>query len=180
MCYRKDLPGYTWDHYGQSVPMSTYLVAFVVSDFDHISEGNFSVWARHEAIKQAEYSLSIGPKILHYYEKYFGIPFPLPKIDMVALPDFAAGAMENWGLITYRWVNINLFMSKKEKDSAYYPSLFFVIVHTQLALVKFSLCAQWQHMVAEGISPSFSTEVLDGAEWSWLASWGALDALEKG
>jgi aminopeptidase N len=46
--------------------------------------------------------LSIGPKILHYYEKYFGIAFPLPKIDMVALPDFAAGAMENWGLITYR------------------------------------------------------------------------------
>ncbi|XP_021941452.1 aminopeptidase N [Zootermopsis nevadensis] len=98
----KDLPDYTWDHYGQSVPMSTYLVAFVVSDFDHMSDGNFSVWARHEAIQQAEYSLNIGPKILHYYEQYFGIPFPLPKMDMIALPDFAAGAMENWGLITYR------------------------------------------------------------------------------
>lgn len=96
------LPEYMWDHYGQSVPMSTYLVAFVVSDFGHISEGNFSVWARHEAIQQAEYSLKIGPKILHYYEKYFGIPFPLPKMDMIALPDFSAGAMENWGLITYR------------------------------------------------------------------------------
>lgn len=84
--------------------MSTYLVAFVVSDFDHMSDGNFSVWARHEAIQQAEYSLNIGPKILHYYEQYFGIPFPLPKMDMIALPDFAAGAMENWGLITYRYV----------------------------------------------------------------------------
>jgi aminopeptidase N len=82
--------------------MSTYLVAFVVSDFGHMTEGNFSVWARHEAIQQAEYSLKIGPKILHYYEKYFGIPFPLPKMDMIALPDFSAGAMENWGLITYR------------------------------------------------------------------------------
>ncbi|PSN54388.1 Aminopeptidase N [Blattella germanica] len=97
-----EMPDYIWDHYGQSVPMSTYLVAFVVSDFDSKSDGNFSVWARQEAIQQAQYSLTIGPKILHYYEKYFRIPFPLPKMDMIALPDFAAGAMENWGLITYR------------------------------------------------------------------------------
>ncbi|XP_063230213.1 aminopeptidase N-like [Bacillus rossius redtenbacheri] len=97
------LPDYEWDHYGQSVPMSTYLVAFVVSDFGHLSAGaNFSVWARQEALQQARYSLEIGPKILKYFEDYFEIKFPLPKIDMIALPDFAAGAMENWGLITYR------------------------------------------------------------------------------
>lgn len=82
--------------------MSTYLVAFAVTDFDHMTSGNFSVWARHEAINQANYSLLIGPKILKHYEKFFQIPFPLPKIDMIALPDFGAGAMENWGLITYR------------------------------------------------------------------------------
>ena len=55
-----------------------------------------------EALQQAKYSLDIGPRILKHYEKYFQIKFPLPKIDMIALPDFAAGAMENWGLITYR------------------------------------------------------------------------------
>lgn len=83
--------------------MSTYLVAFVVSDFSHISSSDrFSVWTRSEAISQAKYSLEIGPKILSYFEQYFNISFPLKKVDMVALPDFAAGAMENWGLITYR------------------------------------------------------------------------------
>ena len=98
------LPSYMWDHYERSVPMSTYLVAFIVSDFEVLKSesGNFRVWARSDAIEQARYCLKIGPKILEYYEDYFKIKFPLPKIDNVALPDFAAGAMENWGLITYR------------------------------------------------------------------------------
>jgi len=82
--------------------MSTYLVAFVVSEFSHKDNGTFSVWTRRDAIQQADYALQVGPAILKYFEQYFQIPFPLPKIDMVALPDFAAGAMENWGLITYR------------------------------------------------------------------------------
>ncbi|CAH0778351.1 unnamed protein product [Bemisia tabaci] len=104
------LPDYVWDHYQESVPMSTYLVAFVVSDFASMStneeqQGNgtrFKVWARKAALAQAHYSLEIGPRILEYFEEYFGIKYPLPKIDMIALPDFQAGAMENWGLITYR------------------------------------------------------------------------------
>ncbi|XP_024875821.1 aminopeptidase N isoform X2 [Temnothorax curvispinosus] len=98
------LDTYVWDHYERSVPMSTYLVAFIVSDFDvrKSEDGNFRVWARHDAINQSQYSLNIGPKVLRYYEDYFKIKFPLPKMDMVALPDFSAGAMENWGLITYR------------------------------------------------------------------------------
>jgi aminopeptidase N len=83
--------------------MSTYLVAFVVSEFSHKVNGSFAVWTRRDAIEQADYALQVGPSILKYFEQYFQIPFPLPKIDMVALPDFAAGAMENWGLITYRY-----------------------------------------------------------------------------
>ncbi|XP_076258211.1 suppressor of ER stress-induced death [Rhynchophorus ferrugineus] len=98
----KGLPDYVWDSYEETVKMSTYLVAFVISDFRFIKSGEFSIWARPSALSQAEYSLEIGPKVLKYYEQFFGIKYPLPKIDMVAIPDFSAGAMENWGLITYR------------------------------------------------------------------------------
>ena len=51
---------------------------------------------------QADLAADAGPFILRELEKYFNIPYPLPKTDMVALPDFKYGAMENWGLITYR------------------------------------------------------------------------------
>eukprot|EP00088_Acartia_fossae_P031208 TRINITY_DN3213_c0_g1_i1.p1 TRINITY_DN3213_c0_g1~~TRINITY_DN3213_c0_g1_i1.p1 ORF type:complete len:964 (+),score=231.16 TRINITY_DN3213_c0_g1_i1:49-2940(+) len=99
---------YVWDHYENSVKMSTYLVAFVVSQFDYREsergENNvlFRIWSRRDAVQQTEYARDIGPKILAFFEDYFKVPFPLPKQDMIAIPDFGAGAMENWGLITYR------------------------------------------------------------------------------
>ncbi|CAH2070917.1 unnamed protein product, partial [Iphiclides podalirius] len=98
----ESLKDYVWDHYAESLPMSTYLVAFAVTDFGNMSDNNFSVWARKEALPSAAYALDIGPKILKFLEDYYKIDFPLPKIDMMALPDFKAGAMENWGLLTFR------------------------------------------------------------------------------
>lgn len=89
--FREDMPGYVWDEFEESVPMSTYLLAFVVSDFKNKTVGNFSVWARPEALESAEYALEVGPKILSFFEDYFDIKYPLPKIDMIALPDFSAG-----------------------------------------------------------------------------------------
>ncbi|KAL1453095.1 hypothetical protein WDU94_007269 [Cyamophila willieti] len=86
--------------------MSTYLVAMAVHDFDHITSDQFSVWTRKEYIDQAKYSLSIGPKIMRYFENYFDRRYPLPKTDMIALPDFSAGAMENFGLITFREISM--------------------------------------------------------------------------
>ncbi|KAL1431494.1 hypothetical protein MTO96_014139 [Rhipicephalus appendiculatus] len=90
------------DSFQTTVRMSTYLLAFVVSDFESRGDDKFRVWARPNAISAVDYSLSIGPKILEFYEKYFSEKYPLPKTDMVALPDFNAGAMENWGLVTFR------------------------------------------------------------------------------
>ena len=52
--------------------------------------------------EQATFALDTATKLLSYLNNYFDIPFPLPKLDHIAIPDFAAGAMENWGAITYR------------------------------------------------------------------------------
>ncbi|KAJ1374438.1 hypothetical protein KIN20_037125 [Parelaphostrongylus tenuis] len=87
--------------------MSSYLLAILVSEFDYIekytkSGVRFRVWSRPEAVNMTQYALDSGVRCLEFYEDYFGIKYPLKKQDMVALPDFAPGAMENWGLITYR------------------------------------------------------------------------------
>ena len=81
-----------------------------VSDLGVISRWVFclhwqvAIWGRRDASGQMAYARDIAPKSLAFFEEYFDIKFPLPKQDMVAIPDFSAGAMENWGLITYRWV----------------------------------------------------------------------------
>uniref|UniRef100_A0A3P9A9K8 Aminopeptidase n=1 Tax=Esox lucius TaxID=8010 RepID=A0A3P9A9K8_ESOLU len=83
--------------------MSTYLLAFIVSDFDHVT-GSVRIWARRKAVSegQGDYALNVTGPMLRFYEKYYNTSYPLSKSDQIALPDFNAGAMENWGLITYR------------------------------------------------------------------------------
>jgi aminopeptidase N len=100
--------------------MSTYLVAFIVSDFESLkgdAKYSFSAWARPNAIDNAHYSQTVGPKLVDFYEKYTDIQYKFPKIDQVAVPDFAAGAMENWGLITYRYVTMTFVTTHNERCS---------------------------------------------------------------
>ncbi|XP_056595840.1 alanyl (membrane) aminopeptidase b, tandem duplicate 1 [Triplophysa dalaica] len=87
--------------------MSTYLLAFIVSDFGFIKQDEvpqIRIFARKDAINsnQGNYALNVTGPILRFFETYYNSPYPLPKSDQIALPDFSAGAMENWGLITYR------------------------------------------------------------------------------
>lgn len=95
------------DHFDTTVKMSTYLVAYIVSDFRSVSRTTqhgvmISVYAVPEKIDQTAFALDAAVKLLDFYDDYFDIPYPLPKQDLAAIPDFQSGAMENWGLTTYR------------------------------------------------------------------------------
>ncbi|KAB1281020.1 Endoplasmic reticulum aminopeptidase 2 [Camelus dromedarius] len=109
------------DHFGTTVKMSTYLVAYIVCDFNSVSGTassgvKVSVYASPDKWSQTHYALEASLKLLDFYEKYFDIQYPLPKLDLVAIPDFASGAMENWGLITYRETSL-LFDPKTSSTS---------------------------------------------------------------
>ncbi|KAF2900959.1 hypothetical protein ILUMI_05226, partial [Ignelater luminosus] len=101
------MDNWMWDHYEDSVTMSTYTLAFVVSDFEYkpaaslINDVTFRIWARKDVIDQVELATDVTPKFLEYYEEYFGISYSLPKLDMIAIPGFSRIAMQNWGLIMY-------------------------------------------------------------------------------
>ncbi|XP_050667538.1 aminopeptidase N-like isoform X2 [Leptidea sinapis] len=104
-------PDWQWTHFDRSVTMSTYLVAYVLSNFQsletsYISKDNttkiIKVWTQPALLSKANYALSITPKLLAFYEDVFGEPYVLEKLDLIAIPDFSSGAMENWGLITFR------------------------------------------------------------------------------
>ena len=87
--------------------MSTYYLAFVVGDFAAVETTDEAgvlhrVFATRGKEQFGRFALEHSVRILRYLNDYFGVPYPLPKIDHVAVPDFAAGAMENWGCITYR------------------------------------------------------------------------------
>nr|XP_061803918.1 endoplasmic reticulum aminopeptidase 2-like [Nerophis lumbriciformis] len=95
------------DQYDTTVKMSTYLVAFIVCDFKSVSAKTssgvqVSIYADPEKWNQTNYALEVAIKMLDFYEDYFNIRYPLPKCDLIAIPDFQSGAMENWGLTTYR------------------------------------------------------------------------------
>ena len=100
-------PGLRSVRFGETPIMSTYLLAFVVGDLVSVeaeaADGTrIGVWTTRGKENQAGFALDTSVKLLSYFNDYFGIPYPLPKLDHIAIPDFAAGAMENWGCITYR------------------------------------------------------------------------------
>jgi aminopeptidase N/puromycin-sensitive aminopeptidase len=92
--------------FGTTPKMSTYLVAFLVGDFQCTNGEQDGVKIRAcstpDKVALTPYGVEVAKYVLHYYNTYFGIPYPLPKLDLIALPDFEAGAMENFGAITYR------------------------------------------------------------------------------
>ncbi|XP_033929108.1 aminopeptidase Q [Melopsittacus undulatus] len=137
----KDENGSLWTvtKFNTSLKMSTYLTAFVICAFDYVTRterGNeIRIWARKEAVKNGyvDYALNITGPIFSFLEDLLNISYPLPKTDLVALPDFGAGAMENWGLMTFQ-----------ESSLMYQPSDKFTSRKAMIAIiVSHELGHQW-------------------------------------
>ncbi|HEY1806344.1 MAG TPA: M1 family metallopeptidase [Terracidiphilus sp.] len=92
--------------FGTTPKMSTYLVAFLVGDFEctgaRVDDVDIRVCATPDKVALTPFALDVAKFALHYYDDYFGIHYPLKKLDLIGVPDFEAGAMENFGAITFR------------------------------------------------------------------------------
>ncbi|XP_046395915.1 glutamyl aminopeptidase-like isoform X2 [Ischnura elegans] len=165
------------DDFQESVKMSTYLVAWVVCDYKSVSKQtargiSVSVYAPQHHLHRADFALSLAANLTAYFEEFFGLPYPLPKQDLIAIPDFSAGAMENWGLITYRETSI--LYDPNETSSAAHQWVAIVVAH-ELAHQWFGnlVTMRWWNdlWLNEGFA-SFAESV--GVSWA-CPDWGVAD-----
>lgn len=112
--FREDVAGYTKHEFQDTLIMSTYLIAYLVSNFDYVENQNnplyqvpFRVYSRPGTQDTAQFALEFGQRSMVALKNYTDFKYEFPKMDKVAVPDFAAGAMENWGLVIYRYEYTN-------------------------------------------------------------------------
>ncbi|XP_043274166.1 glutamyl aminopeptidase-like [Venturia canescens] len=177
----KPAAGLTTVNFAKSVPMSTYLICFIVSDFVGVTaparnlEGNtfpISVYTVRAQKEKAHFALDIGVKIIEYYIKLFGINYPLPKLDMAAIPDFVSGAMENWGLVTYR--EARLFYDKKTSSTSDKEGVVLVIGH-EFAHMWFGNLVTMTWWNDLWLNEGFATFMQYKSSDAILPDWGLMD-----
>ncbi|KAL7885285.1 hypothetical protein AOLI_G00055800 [Acnodon oligacanthus] len=153
--------------------MSSYLLALVVSDFTNVQSIQSTlirIWARRKAVADGHcaYALNLTGPVLQFFEDYYKVPYPLSKSDQIALPDFYFGAMENWGLVTYR--ETNLFYDPLISSNANQEQTATIIAH-ELAHMWFGnlVTLKWWNEVwlNEGFSTYVSYLGADYAEPTW-------------
>jgi aminopeptidase N len=118
-------------HFAMTPAMSTYLNVFVTGELDFVETKvgatQIRVITTKNKAEQGRYALQASAQILQYYNDYFGTPYPLPKLDQIAVPGGFGGAMENWGGITY-YESILLFDPEKS-SGATKQAIYEVLAH---------------------------------------------------
>ncbi len=171
------LHGYKDVRFATTPPMSTYLVAFVVSDFVSVDATAASnspepipvrVFARSDAVAQGSYAATISARIVDAFGVIYKQRYALPKLDLVAVPDFAAGAMENWGLMTFRETALLYAENKSSTRDRQYVAK--VVAH-EIAHQWFGdlVTMRWWHTLwlNEGFATYVEYEGVNRVEPSW-------------
>ena len=153
--------------------MSTYLLAFIVGDIKCVERTADNgtlvrVWATSGKENLGEFAAETSVKLLSFFNDYFGVPYPLPKLDHIAIPDFAAGAMENWGAVTYREV---VLLVDPERTSVQVRQRIAAIISHEMAHMWFGdlvTMAWWNDL---WLNESFASWVGDKAVDSIFPEW---------
>jgi aminopeptidase N len=162
--------------FAMSPSMSSYLVVLCAGELDSVEGEQDGVKLRVVTTKgkaeMGRYALESEAKILHYYNDYFGIPYPLPKLDLIAVPGGFGGAMENWGAITY-YESVLLF-DPQTSSTKTKQDIFAVIAH-EMAHQWFGdlvTMAWWDNLwLNEGFASWMGSKCTDrfNPEWNeWL------------
>jgi len=111
--------------------MSTYLLCFVIGQYSAVSQQvgqtRVSVYAPVNRSEEATFSLDTGVKCLQIFNEFFGVDYCLPKLDLIALACLSVGAMENWGLVTFR--ENSLLVERTTSSNAQFQAVATIVAH---------------------------------------------------
>jgi len=158
--------------FATTAKMSSYLVALAVGEFEYV-EGQadgipIRVWGTPGTKQDATFALEVAEQCIKYYNHYFGIKYPFEKLDMIGLPDFAAGAMENTGLITYR--EVILLLDDKKASVGLHREVATVIAH-EIAHQWFGDLVTMQWWDDIWLNEGFATWMENKAVAAWKPDW---------
>lgn len=158
--------------FATTAKMSSYLVALAVGEFEYV-EGQadgipIRVWGTPGTKQDGAFALEVAQQCVKYFNHYFGIRYPFEKLDMIGLPDFAAGAMENTGLITYR--EVILLIDDKKASVGLHREVATVIAH-EIAHQWFGDLVTMKWWDDVWLNEGFATWMENKAVAAWKPEW---------
>lgn len=167
--------------FAETPKMSTYLVALIVGPFESSepvisNDVTIRVWATPGHEEQCEFARTAAEKMLPFFESYFGVKYPGNKLDLIAIPDFAAGAMENLGAVTFR--ETRLLVDEKTASTTSKQSVASVIAH-EMAHMWFGDIVTMKWWDDLWLNEAFATWMSTKAMESFKPEWCPWDLFVK-